>query len=114
MSSIVQFKDLTRLLVVYKSIQEALYAGETVLVFPKEATDAAVIAMVPKFHNPNSVNLAGCFKVTDTEVKVLAERRPGLESVDLWWCARTLFQCTVSLVFAANSLWGGENERLGK
>ena len=57
--------------------------GETVLVFPKEATDAAVIAMVTKFHNPKLVNLASCTKVTDVEVQVLSEHCSGLKSVIL-------------------------------
>ena len=56
-SSFLQFKVVARLLKVSKSTQEAVYAGETVLVFPKEATDAAVIAMVRKFHNLKLVNL---------------------------------------------------------
>ena len=70
-SSFLQFKELARLLKVSKSIQEAVYAGETVLAFPKEATDAAVIAMVTKFHNLKSVNLAGCSEVTDARVHAL-------------------------------------------
>ena len=57
-SSFLQFKVAARLLKVSKSTQEAVCAGETVLVFPKEATDAAVIAVVSKFHNLNSVNPA--------------------------------------------------------
>ena len=64
-SSFLQFKVVARLMKVSKSTQEAVYAGETVLVFPKEATDAAVIAMVLKFHTLNSVNLAGSSKITD-------------------------------------------------
>ena len=70
-SSFLQFKVVARLLKVSKSTQEAVYAGETVLVFPKEATDAAVIAMVRKFHNLKLVNLCGCFKVTDAGVQKL-------------------------------------------
>ena len=62
-------------------------AGETVLVFPKEATDAAVIATVTKFHNLKLVNLCGCFKVTDAGVQALAKHHPSLESVNLWCCS---------------------------
>ena len=85
-SSFLQFKVVARLLKVSKSTQEAVYAGETVLVFPKEATDAAVIAMVRKFHNLKLVNLCGCFKVTDAGVQALAKHHPSLESVNLWCC----------------------------
>ena len=89
-SSFLQFKVVARLLKVSKSTQEAVYAGETVLVFPKEATDAAVIVIASKFRNLNSVNPASCSKVTDAGKQALARHCPGLESVDLWWCARTL------------------------
>ena len=85
-SSFLQFKEVARLLKVSKSTQEAVYAGETVLVFPKEATDAAVIAMVTKFHNLKSVNLAGCSKVTDAGVRALAEHCPCLKSLNLACC----------------------------
>ena len=85
-SSFLEFKEVAHLLKVSKSIQEAVYAGETALVFPKEATDAAVIAMVRKFHNLKLVNLCGCFKVTDAGVQALAKHHPSLESVNLWCC----------------------------
>ena len=52
LSSFVQFEDLARLLKVYRRIQEAVYVGEAVLVFPKEAANAAVIEMVSKLHSP--------------------------------------------------------------
>ena len=88
-SSFLQFKEVARLLKVSKSIQEAVYAGETVLVFPKEATDAAVIAMVRKFHNLKLVNLCGCFKVTDAGVQALAKHHATcpVSFSSRWWRA---------------------------
>ena len=56
------------------------------MVFPKEATDTAVFAMVTKFHNFRSVCLASCSEVTDA-VQALAEVCPDLEPVDLWRCS---------------------------
>ena len=87
-SSFLQFKEVVKLLGVSKITQEAVYFGETVLVFPREATDAAVITMVPKFHNLKSVSLAACHEVTDAGVQALAEKFPGLESVDLRYCPK--------------------------
>ena len=77
-SSFLEYKEVAHLLKVSKSIQEVVYANETVLVFPEEATDAAVIAMVPKFHNLKSVDLTCCSEVTDAGVRALAENCSGL------------------------------------
>ena len=69
-------------------------------------TDARVQALAENYQGLKSVNLVCCSKVTDAGVQALAEHSPSLKSVNLWWCASTLQQCTESLVFGVNFLWG--------
>ena len=78
-----------------------------------QVTDA-VQALVVRCPSLESVSLMCYSKVTDVGVQALAEHLPGLESANLWWCARTQPQCTESIVFVTNSNWGGKNERLEK
>ena len=88
MSSYLWFKEVACLLRVSKRIRGAVLAGETALAFPHGATDAAVIAMMSKFHNLTSMDLNHCSKVTDAGIRALAEHCPGLESLCLNSCSK--------------------------
>ena len=72
--------------------------AEGKVVFPTQATDAAVIAIVERCAGLKAIDLSSCSNITDAAVIALAERCAGLKEIDLRYCSNITDAAVIALV----------------